>query len=121
MPKKENKKVELFQCTQPCNNCPYRKDAPLAHWAVEEYEKLLETENDIMGVTYGCHKNNGSVCIGWLMKQQERGLPSIKLRMALSKHDVSFEYLEGLTSPSPLYDTVEEMIEANYPGHFKKE
>ena len=24
--------VPLFHCTQPCSNCPYRKDAPVKHW-----------------------------------------------------------------------------------------
>ncbi len=113
-------KVEQFQCTQPCNNCPYRKDAPLAHWAVEEYEDLLEKEADPMGAVYGCHKANGSICVGWLMKQDENNLPSIRLRLELSREGVTREYLDSLKSPSPLYDSVREMAIANYPEHFKE-
>jgi hypothetical protein len=113
-------KVETYKCTQPCGNCPYRKDAPLRLWAVEEYIKLLEMENDYMGANYACHKANGSVCVGWLMKQDENRFPSIMLRLSLSKNNVTRQYLDSLNSPSPLYATVQEMAEANYPEVFKK-
>lgn len=111
--------VGLFECTQSCNNCPYRKDAPLKHWAIEEYIKLLQKENDYMGATYGCHKNNGSICVGWLMKQDEKGFPSITLRMALSKHNITRKYLDSLHSPAPLYKDVRAMVKANYPKLLK--
>lgn len=108
-------KVETYTCTQPCGNSPYRTDAPLRHWDVSEYEKLLQMENDPLGSIYGCHKGNGSICIGWLMKQDENRFPSIMLRISLSKNNITREYLDALHSPSPLYNNVEEMIEANYP------
>lgn len=118
------KKVGLFECTKPCGNCPYRKDAPLRHWHIEEYKKLLRSENDYFGSVFHCHKNNGSICIGWLMKQDENRLPSIALRMQLSKHNITVEYLDSLKCSSPLYKDVREMIQANYPElliHEKKE
>lgn len=115
-----NKKVDLFHCTQPCSNCPYRTDAPLKLWHPEEYEKLLATENDYMGATYKCHKNNGSICVGWLMKQDENRLPSIALRIALSTHKVTREYLDSLHSPAPLYENVKAMIKANFPKLLKQ-
>lgn len=108
-------KVSTFTCTQPCNNCPYRKDAPLHHWHKSEYEKLLEMEGDQLGAVYGCPKNNGNVCVGWLIKQDENRFPSIMLRISLSKNNITREYLDSLHSPSPLYKDVNEMIEANYP------
>ncbi len=108
-------KIEPYACTQPCNNCPYRTDAPLKHWDKLEYKKLLDTENDYMGATYGCHKNNGSMCIGWLMKQDENRFPSIMLRISLSKHNVTREYLDSLYCPAPLYKDVKAMVRANYP------
>lgn len=109
------KKVDPYTCTQPCSNCPYRTDAPLQLWHRSEYEKLLALENDYMGAVYGCHKNNGSTCIGWLMKQDENRFPSIQLRISLSHNKVTREYLDSLHSPFPLYKNVKEMIEANYP------
>ena len=113
------KKVKLvgqYECTKPCNNCPYRKDAPLQHWHKSEYEKLKQSETDNMfGAIYNCHKKNGSVCIGWLIKQDENRFPSISLRISLSKNNITREYLDKLKSPSELYDSVDDMIEANYP------
>lgn len=107
-----------FTKKQPCNNCPYRTDAPLAHWSVLEYKNLLATQSDQMGAIFGCHKANGHVCVGWLMKQDENGFPSIALRLSLKKNHVIREYLDKLKSPAPLYDSVEQMCEAHYPEHF---
>jgi hypothetical protein len=104
-----------FKCSQPCNNCPYRTDAPLQLWHKSEYEKLLQMEQAQFGAVYGCHKNNGSICIGWLMKQDENNFPSIALRISLSKNNITREYLDGLHSPAPLYKSVKDMIKANYP------
>jgi len=61
-------KVPLFHCKQPCSNCPYRKDAPLRLWDKYEFKKLLQYESDMIGTVYKCHKQNGSICVGWLMK-----------------------------------------------------
>jgi hypothetical protein len=91
----EIKKLE-FKCTTPCNNCPYRKDAPLQHWSEDEFKDLIKNDGDYMGTVYGCHKNNGTVCVGWLINQDERGFPSIALRLKLSKDKVSHAYLNKL-------------------------
>lgn len=102
----------------PCNDCPYRKDAPLQKWDKEEFKKLLanETTNDPLGCTvYGCHKNDGHVCVGWLMDQDKRNHPSIKLRISLSQNNVTRQYLDGLKCKSKTYNSVKEMIKANYP------
>lgn len=99
----------------PCNNCPYRKDAPLKLWHISEYRKLLEMESSEFGVVYGCHKNDGHVCVGWLMIQDQEGLPSIKLRLSLSINNITRDYLDKLFCKSELYKSVEEMIKANYP------
>lgn len=112
--------MNLYKCSQPCCNCPYRTDAPLKLWHKEEFEKLLKKENDFMGVVYNCHKKNGSVCVGWLMKQDENNFPSIALRLSLSKHNITREYLDSLHSPSPLCKTVKQMIRKNFPQILKK-
>lgn len=105
----------------PCNNCPYRVDAPLALWSIKEYKKLLAYEKDFWGTVYNCHKKDGHVCVGFLMDQLSRDLPSIRLRIWLIKNKVSREYLDSLHCKSPLYDNVLQMCRANYPGAFKKE
>ena len=113
-------KVKTFTCTQPCSNCPYRTDSPLKLWHISEYEKLLAKENEYLGSVYNCHKNNGSICIGWLMKQDENRFPSIMLRILLSKHNITRKYLDSLHSPAKLYKNVKAMIKANYPKLLKK-
>jgi hypothetical protein len=109
----------LFSKKQPCNTCPYRTDAPLRHWSVEEFKDLVQHEADEMGVTYMCHKKDGCVCVGWLMDQDRRGLPSIALRLSLLKHNITRTYMDALRSPFPLYESVQEMCIANYPDTFK--
>lgn len=109
-----------FTKKSPCNNCPYRKDAPLKHWHKDEYKRLLSTENELLGTVYGCHKNDGNVCVGWLMKQDENRFPSIALRMELSRKQITREYLDALSCKSPLYKNVKEMVKANYPELLKQ-
>jgi hypothetical protein len=77
-------------------------------------------EKNYMGTVYNCHKNNGSICIGWLIKQDESNFPSIMLRISLSTHKVTREYLDSLHSPAPLYKNVMQMIKANYPKILKQ-
>jgi hypothetical protein len=107
--------VPKFHCTKPCSSCPYRTSSPLQLWDKQEFIDLLENDFSLLGKVYGCHKKNGSVCIGFLMDQDNRGFPSIALRLELSRHEVSREYLDKLKSPSPLYKSIEEMIKVNYP------
>lgn len=101
--------------TQPCNNCPYRKDAPLRHWSQDEFIDLVAKDNDYLGTTYGCHKNDGHVCVGWLMDQDTRGFPSIKLRISLGANSVTREYLDKLHCKSEIFKTIKEMVVANSP------
>ena len=110
----------MFHCTQPCGNCPYRTDVPVRHWDKYEFEKLLNSETDQFGAVYNCHKNNGSICVGWLMKQDENRLPSISLRISLSKHGITRDYIDKLHSPVPLYKSVRQMIKANFPTLLNK-
>lgn len=109
--KKDNK----FYKKSPCENCPYRKDAPLQLWHKSEFEGLKENEKEFIGKVYGCHKKDGHVCVGYLMKQDEQGFPNLRLRMVLISHNVDRKYLDSLHCKSELYDSIEEMIEANYP------
>ena len=110
------KKVSVFGCTKPCGNCPYRTDAPLRYWDKFEFQKLLIGDSDPFGNVFNCHKNNGSICIGWLMDQESRGLPNLKLRMLLSKYSITRQYLDSLRSPVKMYPSIQAMIKANYPS-----
>lgn len=100
----------------PCKNCPYRKDAPLQLWDKEEFTDLLHNDSTQFGAKYGCHKQETKhVCVGWLMNQDKRNLPSILLRLDLLQNEVTREYIDSLYCKSEMYDTIEEMALANYP------
>lgn len=107
-----------FCKTTPCANCPYRKDAPLALWSVDEFKALLDSDKDTIGTVYQCHKKDGNVCVGWLINQNNRRLPSIALRLQLSKQNITREYLDQLHCKTPMFDTIEEMCQANFPDDF---
>lgn len=109
-----------FKCKQPCNNCPYRKDAPLKLWSPDEFAQLLENDAAIFGNVYGCHKNNGSICVGYLIDQDRRRFPNINLRMMLSRLQIDRKYLDQLKSPAPMYSSIKEMISANFKHLIKK-
>lgn len=104
-----------FCKTSPCNNCPYRKDAPLQHWAIEEFKDLIEADNSMMGKSYGCHKNDGTLCTGFVMDQDKRGIPSIKLRIDFSRMGVTVADLDKLKCKSKMFGSIKEMAVANFP------
>jgi hypothetical protein len=110
--------MEKFEYKSPCGNCPYRRDSPLRHWHIEEFQKVWDAEESDLGAMFMCHKKNGSVCIGFLMNQDAQNFPSIMLRLSLAREKVSREYLDSLSSPAELFETAQEMCEANYPEEF---
>lgn len=104
-----------FKGTTPCKDCPYRMDAPLQKWDAGHFADLLRNDESYMGALYHCHKNNGTVCRGWLINQDARRFPSIMLRMSLSAKKVTRIYLDKLHCKSMMFDSVRNMVEANYP------
>lgn len=106
--------------TRPCENCPYRKDAPRMHWDRSEFKHLLETEESQLGSLYACHKlgkvdvKQRGVCAGWLLDQKKRGLPSIRLRILLTQDpDVVRAYDEVSDGGHEMFVSVTSMCRAN--------
>lgn len=106
--------------TTPCENCPYRKDAPLRHWHRSEFKNVLAAEDNPLGTTFACHKQRDlpakarGFCAGWLLDQKKRGLPSITLRMVLNASEEARLALERVTDGGhKLYRTVKAMCRAN--------
>jgi hypothetical protein len=104
----------------PCGSCPYRKDAPIALWHREEYESVFRSEtttDPLDGTIYGCHatlRKEPQVCAGWLLDQQRRGVPSIRLRLALMRNDAAVAALEAVNDGGhQMYDSALEMCAAN--------
>lgn len=108
----------LWDARKPCGDCPYRKDAPLKLWHREEFEKLLASENTQFGSIYGCHKQNGQGCVGWLLDQLRRNCPSISLRLAAIRDDAPGRSLvacmkEATDGGHKLFPSIEAMCRAN--------
>jgi hypothetical protein len=103
----------------PCENCPYRKDAPRHYWDAIEFEKVLESERSQIGSIFSCHKqaslpnNQRGFCAGWLLDQRERHVPSIALRVALLAPD-ALAAMEAVTDGGhEMFSSVEAMCRAN--------
>lgn len=104
----------------PCENCPYRLDAPRRLWDRKEFEHLLAMEDDPIGTTYSCHKQGDlakdarGFCAGWALDQRERGVPSIALRIFLLQDPDSRRAFEAITDGDQArFPTVKAMCAAN--------
>jgi hypothetical protein len=81
---------EKLTCAKrPCASCPYRRDAPSGLWAVQEYDKLLAYDGEIIdqllkGATmdFGCHQRDGNLCAGWVAAHGPHNLLALRLRAA---------------------------------------
>ena len=97
----------------PCNDCPWRKDAPKEHWHPEHFEDIARTCRGDGMATMLCHKSaaegctTNMVCAGWVASQ---GPESIGVRILImeGKVDSSKDYSAG----HDLY-TFDEMLKAN--------
>ena len=109
-----------WETTEPCASCPYRTDAKLEFWHPGEFVNLQEQDaNEYGGAIFGCHgtrklPEGPSVCAGWLLDQKRRNIPSIQLRLCLMVSEEARDCLEEVNDGGhDLYDSIEEMCEAN--------
>lgn len=114
-----------YERREPCGNCPFRKDAPLAYWDPREYLMLAENERiegDIMQAeSFGCHKDrqvapeDRQPCVGWLIHQREHGVPNLRLRHRLiTSEQAAAQFTEArLPEGVELYDSINELVESN--------
>lgn len=97
----------------PCNNCPWRKDAPREYWDPQHFVDIAEScRNDGLS-TMLCHTSKAEgcavnyVCAGWVASQ---GTESIGVRILM---------MEGKVDPDKDYSgghdlfTFDEMLRAN--------
>lgn len=104
-----------FKGKSPCKDCPYRTDAPLQKWSIEEFKELIKNDREYIGKLYYCHKKDDIVCGGWLMDQDERRFPCIALRLELSHQKIDRVYLDALSCKVARFTSIEAMAVANYP------
>ena len=110
------------EAREPCKTCPYRKDVARRVWHRSEFENLLHADADpFRGDTFLCHLDvkkapeQQGFCVGWLLDQRERNIPSIRLRVVLLRSKEASEQMAQVHAPEgvELYDSIEQMCRAN--------
>lgn len=113
-----------FDNREPCKTCPYRKDVPIGTWHKSEFTSLLAHDADpVYGHQFGCHQYRKRPvaehrpCVGWLLDQRRRNVPSMQLRLTLiTKKAASKQFKEISDGGHEIYDSIEEMARVNIPA-----
>jgi len=105
-----------WQMNKQCEDCPWRKDAPLGHFPIARYEALRPSVEQGFGTMFACHKSpecNKRACVGYVVNQvfgPGNGPENFNLRHALSMGKID---PEKMTIIGAQYRTYDEMVEAN--------
>ena len=96
---------------RPCDNCPWRKDAPRGYWDPQHFVDIARHCRDDGTHSMACHKSTPEdpiLCAGYILVV---GFDSIGLRIAAVRGEVSMKDYdaEGLE----LFSGYEEMLKAN--------
>lgn len=110
----------VWDRTEPCASCPYRKDAPIRLWHKVEFKKVLVQDADPMGAIFGCHEFNKRPteeqrpCAGWLLDQKRRNVPNLQLRIKLWRNEQAAKCFNALSPKGlKLFRTIKAMCRAN--------
>lgn len=101
----------------PCNNCPWRKDAPRSHWDPQHFRDIYRSCQDDGLHVMLCHKatavpeeqRGNLICRGWV---RVMGCDSIGVRLLLIKGTITHEDLDVAGGPE-LFKTFDAMLKAN--------
>ena len=112
----------IWDRSTPCKSCPYRRDSKRGLWHPTEFVNLLRNDHQ-WGAVFGCHEFNKRPpaehrpCAGWLLDQQQRGLPNLNLRILLLRDPTARACFAALSSAGlKLYRTIKSMCRANGVG-----
>lgn len=102
---------------RPCQNCPWRVDAPRGYWDPQHFVDIWKNcQDDGLNVML-CHKSNalpkeqrGEVpCQGWI---RVMGFDAIGVRILVMRGQATFEEVEDKGGPE-LFPTFAKMLRAN--------
>lgn len=103
-----------FDQTQPCAECPWRKDVPPGRFPPERYVALRRTAQQGFGnPIFACHKTSegqDNACVGFLLVEGDQ---NFQVRMAIIRGRLDPTRLK---SPYPLFGSYAEMAAANGVG-----
>jgi len=112
--------MTCFRRDKPCATCPFLMKTKLALWHKSQFEMLKASNANPFGNTFGCHMDvekeptDRGPCVGWLLDQKRRYVPSLLLRIELASKPEAAEHFERIGEAGPdLYPTIDAMFEAN--------
>lgn len=94
----------------PCEECPWRLDAPVGAFPAEAYRASASTAYDMAQNTFACHmqgKDKPATCASFLLIQGYHNL-AVRLQTMSGRLDI-----RKVSSPVPLYPTYAAMAIAN--------
>jgi hypothetical protein len=102
---------------KPCDNCPWRRDAPREYWDPEHFVEIWRNCQDDGTHVMLCHKASRLreeqartlVCRGWV---QVLGFDAIGVRLAVMSGRISADDVPA-EGDAELYASFEEMMDAN--------
>lgn len=95
----------------PCEECPWRKDAPIGRFPAEAYRHSASTSYDMAQSMFSCHMQppeGPAICAGFLNVNADNNL-AVRLAIAAGR----FDFADLPVSPVALYGSYREMAEAN--------
>lgn len=101
---------------RPCNNCPWRVDAPRGHWHPDHFVDIWRNCQDDGLHVMACHKSTALpagapmlVCQGWA---RVLGTDAIGVRLALVRGTLTPDEVSDADGPE-LFPTFRAMLRAN--------
>jgi hypothetical protein len=109
--------AETGKLRRPCENCPWRVDAPRGYWDPQHFSDIWKNCQDDGTNIMLCHKSNalprkqrGEVpCQGWI---RVMGFDAIGVRILVMRGQTAFEEVEDTAGPK-LFSSFTAMMRAN--------
>jgi hypothetical protein len=121
-PSQARKRKRSHLVRKPCDNCPWRKDAPTRYWHPDHFKDIWASCQDDGTNMMLCHKTNEQtpearkshrlICQGWL---RVMGFDAIGVRLAVIQGYASAEEVNDrkVVPTATLYPSFAAMLEAN--------
>ena len=109
--------VDTMKLRRPCENCPWRVDAPRGYWDPQHFVDIWRNcQDDGLNIML-CHKSNAAPkekrpeipCQGWI---RVMGFSAIGVRILVMRNQVTMEEVEDTAGPE-LFPTFVKMMRAN--------
>lgn len=107
----------ITKLRRPCENCPWRVDAPRGHWDPQHFVDIWRSCQDDGANIMLCHKSHALPkedrkdipCQGWI---RVMGFDAIGVRILAMRGQITFEEVEDRDGPK-LFSSFTAMMRAN--------